>query len=75
MGEWMTTNFLSVGHSQVCVYIDGDGSLGFDPTDPAGMLSTIATMPPTYAALSALPCASPGWQKIFDQWKAENIVS
>ena len=57
------------------VVMQGDGySIGFDPTDPTGMFSSTAT-PPTYAALSALPCASQGWQRIFDDWKARGIVN
>jgi hypothetical protein len=29
----------------------------------------------TYADLSALPIASQGWQKVFDQWKEKGLIA
>lgn len=74
MEAWLTQSFRTVGN-QVIVYTHGLGFIGFDPTDPTGLFTSITTTPPTYAALSALPCAAEGWQKIFDQWKAKGLVS
>ena len=74
MEAWLIDNLPPIGVGQVCVYTDDTGSIGFDPSDPAGMFSTIS-QPPTYTALSALPCAAQGWQKVFDQWKQSGLVS
>ena len=74
MENWLRSNFDSLSDGEVCVFSDANGSIGFDPADPLGMFSSI-TGTPTYAALSALPCASAGWQAIFDDWKSRGIVS
>lgn len=76
MGRWLTDTFQTTGGGQVLVYVDAEGNAtGFDPSDPAGLFATIATTPPTYAALSALPCATQGWQKVFGAWKAAGKVA
>jgi len=75
METWFTSNF-TVTAGAIVVYTADNGAITtFDPTDPTGLFSSIASTPPTYAELSALPCASQGWQKIFDQWKANGLVS
>jgi len=74
MGAWLAQTFPAIGN-QVNVYQGSQGVVGFDPTDPTGLFTSITTTPPTYAELSALSCASEGWQKIFDQWKANGVVS
>ena len=74
MEEWLKANFPAHG-SEVMVFRGAQGFIGFDPSDPTGLFTSITTTPPTYAELSALPCATQGWQKIFDQWKANGLVS
>lgn len=74
MKTWLKANFPTI-RNEVIVYQGERGSIGYDPSDPAGLFSAITTTPPTYAELSALPCASQGWQKIFDQWKANGLIS
>lgn len=74
METWLTTNF-EAAPGGVLVYQDATDSVIFDAADPNGVFASITTTPPTYAALSALPVASQGWQKIFDQWKAAGKVS
>ena len=40
------------------------------------MTASITTIPPTHAALSALPIAGKGgWQKYFDEWKTKGIIT
>lgn len=75
MEAWLKSNFPSIGDGQVCVLTTATGSIGFDPSDPSGVFASVATLPPTYAALSALPCAAQGWQKVFDKWKAAGKVA
>ena len=74
METWLKAHFAAIGN-EVVVYRGTKGLIGYDPTDPARYFTAITTTPPTYAALSALPCAAEGWQKIFDQWKANGLVS
>jgi len=74
METWLRENFEAIGN-EVMVYRGTKNVIGYDPTDPAVYFTTITTTPPTYAELSALPCASQGWQKIFDQWKSNGLVS
>lgn len=73
MGDWIMQHFAPDGYGGVIVYEEDSGWLSCDPNWLAGTLGS--TVPPTYAALSALPIASQGWQKIFDQWKERGIVS
>lgn len=76
MLAWLVKTFPPIGNGQVLVYITPDGNqVSFDPTDPNGLFSTLAGAPPTYAALSMLPCANEGWQAIFDHWKANGKVA
>ena len=45
------------------------------PSQLVTVLGNIAS-PPTHAALSTLPIAvAGGWQKYFDAWKAQGIIS
>lgn len=41
----------------------------------ANMLTMFGSVDTTYAALSATPQASAGWQKYFDDWKAKGLIS
>jgi hypothetical protein len=76
MQNWLTETFPPLPGGTVLVYTAPTGiQLGFDPNDPNGLFTSITTTPPSYAALSALPCAANGWQKIFDQWKANGKVA
>ena len=76
MDQWLTANFKPWMGGTVIVYTDADGNVtAYSPTDPAGYFANITGTPPTHVALSALPCAAQGWQKIFDQWKATGKVS
>ena len=55
-------------------FADG-GVITCNPSIFADMTSAITSLPPTYAALSALPIASAGWQQYFDAWKAAGYIS
>lgn len=75
MKDWLIATFPAGPNGLVMVYTSDTGVTGFDPTDPAGMFSTIMQTPPSHAALSALPCAPQGWQKVFDQWLADGLIA
>lgn len=77
MEQWASSH-LSQGMIGLIVYTDTttDDHIEVDPTlFSSADFSAITTMPPTYSALSALPIALQGWQKIFDQWKTKGIIS
>lgn len=79
MQQWLTANFPSGPDGQVIVFETADLAVGVDPvaqTAAGGIFATVASdNPPTYAALSALACASQGWQQVFDAWKEKGLVS
>lgn len=68
---WIQASFADRGSNQVAVYTEQNGEIVCD----ADWLATTTGTATKYADLSALSIASQGWQKIFDQWKANGIVS
>jgi hypothetical protein len=72
MNEWIALTFPINPDGTYKVFSD-IGATIFDLSN-IDIFSSITTTPPTYAELSALPCASEGWQKVFDQWKANGLV-
>lgn len=78
MQQWLQSTFAAGPNGQVIVYEDSGLAVGVDPvaqTGAGGIFASISSAPPSYATLSALPCAAQGWQKIFDAWKAAGHVS
>lgn len=76
MGSWLAKQFPTIdGTNEVLVFEESGFSVGFDPSDPHELFHAIPAGQPKHADLSNLPCASKGWQKIFDQWKAKGFIS
>jgi hypothetical protein len=73
MSAWLKKTFPVLSNGFVVVYTSDSIQTAFDPSDPAGYFTNISPVP-SHTALSALPCAAEGWQKIFDQWKANGVV-
>ena len=77
MEAWLKTTFPIVGSDGVSllVYSSGSMSIFFNPADVSATFPGIVS-PPSYAALSALSATSSGnWQIVFDDWKAQGLVS
>lgn len=74
--EWIATLPADTLGNVVLERFNNGGKITITPTNLESLLSGISTVPPTYAELSALPIATDGgWQKYFDAWKSEGIVS
>lgn len=68
---WIIQTFPARDTNQVAVYEEGNGEIVCD----ADWLATTTGTAATYADLSALSISAQGWQKIFDQWKANGIIT
>ena len=78
METWLTNTFPANLYGQVTIFTETlpDGSqlsTGYDPANAASDFPSVAVVP-SHAALSALPIAAQGWQKIFDAWKTNGII-
>ena len=74
MQQWFLDHFVHFSAGWVIVNSSVNTTEVFDTSDPQGFFGGIS-VPPSYADLSLLPCASEGWQRIFDAWKAQGIIS
>lgn len=74
MEAWLIDHFPLYTDGTVIVFTDRLNFATYNPANASTDFSGIVS-PPTYVALSALPLAQGGWQKIFDQWKANGLVS
>ena len=78
METWLTDTFPENLYGQVIIFTDllPDGSqapVGYDPANAATDFPSVSVVP-THAAMSALPIAAQGWQKIFGAWKTNGII-
>lgn len=71
--DWLNSNFPMID-SNLMILQDNNVVVFCTPTTLESILSGV-TVPPTYSELIALSITSQGWQTIFDQWKANGIVS
>lgn len=62
------------GFVVLATHTGGEIKFGVLPGALANLTATVGD-PPTYAALSSLPCATAGYQSAFDAWKASGIIS
>ena len=63
--------------STPCIELESvaEGDIWIPIATLGGILGSV-TIPPTHAALSALPIAGAGgWQKYFDAWKAQGLIT
>ena len=75
METWLSQTFPILPNGQVLVFQDAPSLLiAYDPANAATNFPSVAVVP-THAALSGLAIAKQGWQKIFDQWKANGIIT
>lgn len=74
MEQWLLTSFPNDG-TNIVVYSESYLSVVINVADVTTIFGSITSAPPAYAALSSLPIALQGWQKVFDQWKESGIVS
>lgn len=74
--EWIASLPADTRGNVVLESFKDGGTITITPTNLASLLSGISTVPPTYAELSALPIATDGgWQKYFDVWKAQGLIT
>lgn len=76
METWIIENLplTADGQSVLLEEYSNGATMRVSITDLLVLLSSIKS-PPTYVELSSLPIASQGWQKYFDQWKAQGIIA
>ena len=75
MNQWLSDNFPSQDNGNIGVGTINGVVVSIVASNITALFGAIST-PPTYAELSALPVATAGgWQPIFDQWKAQGLIS
>ena len=74
METWLNDHFVHGPPSVVIVYQQGNTALVYDPVNAAMDFPSVAPVP-THAVLSSLTIAAQGWQKIFDQWKTNGLIT
>lgn len=76
MTEWVATLTTDAqGNIELETFADG-GRISVTPENLTSLLSGVATVPPSYAELSALPIArAGGWQKYFDDWQSKGVIT
>ena len=74
MDTWIFETFTDPSPDGFPVIYRGAGYvLTYDPANAAADFPSVAVVP-THAALSGLSIAKQGWQKIFNQWKANGVI-
>ena len=72
MDSWLKSTFPMMPSGDAVVIAP---MTSFNLSDIPSVFGNISP-PPTHAALSALPIAGAGgWQKFFDAWKAQGLIS
>ncbi len=71
MGAWLQSTFPAMPSGTSIAIMP---MTSFELSEVDAIFPSVSA-PPTYAALSALPCASEGWQRIFDAWKAQGLIT
>ena len=77
MEEWVQKTLPRSPEGHILLETFPDGATIVCPVATfVAMTTGITTIPPTHAALSALPIAGKGgWQKYFDEWKTKGIIT
>ena len=76
IAEWIASTLPTSVNGRVLLetFPDG-GTITIAQAELASLLSGISAVP-THAALSTLPIAvAGGWQKYFDDWKSQGLIS